>query len=309
MQTTSNAITYTAAAEAPRPSSLRLTLEPERIDKRANAATLADLSAMIVGARGGLTARNRQARRCKWASFAANGDLIVTLKLMVWPSDLDLAYSLTLPSGVTSSAPIADAARRDRKFPVAGSGEVELPWLLQAEASESCVWHPAIGVWDAWSRPIEPPVIRRDRTRLVLEGESEAYGVLHVRGVAVGYRHNLSIRYPTGSGPGTPRRNIFQERLYVAGGDSSADGPAISVSSAENFEVTATWTDEHGETRTETATMTIPDCARAFLAECPEGGGEGGESFILHDKSDEGEGTVTVYYNACNGSVLEVRFK
>lgn len=308
MQTESIPITYTAAAEVPRPSSLRLTLEPERIAKAANAATLADLSAMIVGARGGLTARNRQARRCKWASFAANGDLIVTLKLWVWPSARDLAYSLTLPSGVTSSAPIADAARRDRKFPVAGSGEVELPWLLQAE---TCIWHPAIGVWDAWSRPLDPPVIRRDGARLLLEGESGAYGVLHVRGVAVGYRHNLSIRYPTGSGPGTPRRNVFQELLYVAGSDSSAAGPAISLSSAEDFEVAATWTDEHGETRTETATMTIPDCARAFLAECPEGGegGGGGGSFILDDGSDEGEGPVTVYYNACNGSVLEVRFK
>ena len=302
MQTTSANITYTPASDEREPS-LRLTLEPENVEAGRNRATLADIDAMLAMARSGASARNRQISRCGWASWAANGDLICTLSLWVWPSELDLTYSLTLPSGVTSAEPVLVRERRDTKLWVAGSGgTLELPWLLE---SASCVWHGNIGVWDGWSRPAAPPAISLDRARLILDGErgaSGVYGVLAVQGMAVGWRHEISIRYPTGTGK-DDADDSGDSRFYVAvGGDATA--PGISVRNADDIDVTATWTDERGETREETARLAIPDCVKALLEECPTGARTGS---IRVKPADGTDGPVVVYYNACNGRMLDVR--
>lgn len=286
MSTASLPLTYTPApADEGRRPSLRLTLEPEYVDVSRNKATLADIDAMLAMARSGLSARNRQVARCKWASWAENGDLLCKLALWVWPSDIDLAYALTLPPGVTSAAPALVREPRDTKYWVAGSGgEVELPWLLEDAAFG---WHERIGVWDAWSRPASPPSIEQARARLNLSGERGVYGVLTVRGTAVGRRHDLTIRYPTGEA------------------NSDPEAPAISVTGADDFEVTASWTDENGEEREESVTIAIPECVRALLEECPDGTRLGGS--IRVRPANPADGPVTVFYNACNGRALDIR--
>ena len=283
MTTASLPLTYTPApADESRPPSLRLTLEPEYVDVNRNRATLADIDAMLAMARSGASARNRQIARCKWASWAENGDLLCNLSLWVWPSDIDLPYSLTLPPGVTGSRPVRVSEPRDTKRWIAGSGgEIELPWLLEDAAFG---WHPNIGVWDAWSRPSSPPRIEQERARLNLTGERGVYGVLTIRGTAVGWRHDLAIRYPTG--------------------ESDPDAPAISVAGADDFEVTANWEDENGEAREETAAVVIPECVRALLEECPTGTKRVGS---IRVRPAPGPQPVTVFYNACNGTVLDIR--
>lgn len=283
MSTASLPVTYTPApADAGRLPSLRLTLEPEYVDVSRGRATLADIDAMLALARSGASARHRQIARCKWASWAENGDLLVTLALWVWPSAIDLPYSLTLPPGVTSAAPALVREPRDTKRWIAGGGgEVELPWLLEDAAFG---WHPNIGVWDAWSRPASAPAIEQDRARLNLKGERGVYGVLTIRGTAVGWRHDLAIRYPTG--------------------EADPEAPAISVSGADDFEVAATWRDENGEEREETAAVVIPECVRALLEECPDGSTRVGS---IRVRPAPGPRPVTVYYNTCNGRVLKIK--
>lgn len=307
-ETASNVVTYTRRdADAGRLPALRLTLEPERVEG-ANRATLADIDAMLALARSGASARNRQINRCKWASWAENGDLLCTLKLWVWPSDINLAYALTLPPGVTSADPVLVREPKDTKFWVAGSGgEIELPWLLENAAF---VWHPAIGVWDAWSRPASPPAIRQDKARLNLDGERDRYGVLHVRGTAVGFRHDLTIRYPTGKKPAGVVQSAssgLDYSLYIAAAELGNEngGPGISIKSADSFEARATWRDENGEQREESATMNIPECVRALLEECPNG-----TTYVtkIRMQPPEGDLPVTVYYNTCNGNILDVRW-
>lgn len=284
-------ITYTPAqaTESDRLPSLRLTLEPEFVGRLRNRATLADIDAMLAMARSGASARNRQIERCKWARWDTNGDLLCTIALWVWPSDIDLTYALTLPPGVTSAPPVLVREPRDTKSLITGSGgEIELPWLLEDAAIG---WHPAIGVWDAWSRPTAPPGIEQDKARLILDGERGVYGVLHVRGAAVGYRHDLTIRYPTGDAKRANR---------------DPEAPDVSVSGAEDFDVTATWTDETGGKRTETATIAIPECVAALLEECPQGTKRGG-SVRVRSRGGEGGSGITIYYNSCTGAVLDVR--
>lgn len=304
--TATNTLAYTPSPEAESASpALRLTLEPERVDGRQNRATLADIDAMLAMARSGVSARNRQISRCRWASWAKNGDLICTMSLWVWPSTLDLAYSLSLPSGVTSAEPVRVREPRDTKRWVGGSGgEIDLPWLME---NARFGWHPRIGTWDGWSRPASPPGISQDGARLIPDGERGVYGVLTARGAAVGWRHEISIRYPTGDDRNENAVNRANPAapLYIAGGGNAPTAPGISISNADDIDVTATWTDENGETRTEETTLQIPDCVRALLEECPDGTSSGGGSIRV--RPAPGNGPVTVYYNTCNGRVLDIR--
>lgn len=283
MSTASATVAYTPRDAADRLPALRLRLEPENVSKRHNKATLADIDAMLALVRSGASARNRQASRCGWAKWDANGDLVVTLALWVWPSDIDLQYELSLPPNVTSAPRVLERLPRDTKFLVAGSGgEIELPWLLE---EASFAWHSRIGVWDEKSRPAEPPEITQNKARLILAGDGERYGVLWARGTAVGWRHDISIRYPKGGDdPDNP------------------DAPAISITNADDIPVRATWTDENGETRTDEATLEIPDCVKAMLEECPEGSRLSGE-IRMRPQSPP----VVVYYNSCNGRILDIR--
>lgn len=306
-ETASNVVTYTRRdADAGRSPALRLTLEPERVEG-ANRATLSDIDAMIAMARSGASARNRQIARCRWARWD-NGDLICTLALWVWPSDIDLEYSLSLPPGVTSAERVLTREPRDVKVWVAGSGgDIELPWLLE---SASFVWHPRIGVWDAWSRPETPPGITQERARLILSGEGDRYGVLWARGTAVGWRHDISIRYPTGGGNERPDTDKTDPRApvylaYIPGGGSDPAAPGISIKNADDIKVTATWTDETGEQREESATLTIPECVKRLLEKCPQGTKRTGN--IRVKPADDDQGPVQVYYNSCTGAILDVR--
>ena len=202
------------------------------------------------------------------------------------------------------------------KFWVAGANrEIELPWLMATYDPETSLvsrdrWVDEAGVWDAWSRPVDPPpAIRREGTRLILEGaadNAELYGVIHCSGFSLGYEHDLVIRYPTGDGSGgSSAPSGADAPLYVAGGggDRDSDGPAISIEGADDFEVTAVWLDENGEEREETATMTIPDCVHNLLRQCPQGTERGGS---IRVRPEGGEGPVTIWYNTCNGRILTI---
>ena len=296
MSAESHVVAYTPAEASERLPSLRLTLEPENVSRRHNRATLADVDAMLALARSGASARNRQASRCRWAKWDGD-DQVVRLALWVWPSDINLEYALILPPNVESAEPVLERLPKDTKYWVAGSGgELELPWLLEDAAF---AWHYRIGVWNERSRPAEPPQITQDRARLILTGEGERYGVLWARGTAVGWRHDISIRYPKGGLPPAQSATPLME-----GGLQNPAAPAIRITGADSVNVRATWTDEKGEARSENATLEIPECARDMLEECPQGSRRGGS---IRLKPEGPRPPVTVYYNGCNGHILDIR--
>lgn len=278
------AVRYTPAAPgSERLPDLRLTLEPEYIDRRANLADLADIDAMLSMALAGISAVNRQLERCRWARWLEDGSLELRLALYVWPSDLDLAYSLHLPPGVQASAPALVRERRDHKYWIAGSRNLELPWLLEDAHS---YWHPTIGCLDAWSRSIPPPTIRQNRARLELD--REAYGVLVAGGLAVGWRHTISITY---------------NKVAFGSDEQSADQPQISRIEADDIPVQAGWIDEHGEPQTTDARLSIPACAKALLESCSDGRSRTFGSILAPDH----DAPWIIYYSTCDGHMLARR--
>ena len=111
-----DSMTYQPDAATVSAGTLSLNLEPKYVDIRAGLADLADIDAMLNLVRSGSSAVNRQIDRCPWGQWREDDALLVTLRLWVWPSDLDLPYTLVLPDGVTSSAANAAAQSRQHAF-------------------------------------------------------------------------------------------------------------------------------------------------------------------------------------------------
>lgn len=273
---------YTAAPiDDGRLPELRLTLEPEYIDRRANLADLADIDAMLNMAMSGLSAVNRQIDRCRWARWTDDGSLIVTLALYVWPSEQDLRYELHLPPGVTSAPPVLVREQRHRKYWINGGKALELPWYLEGG---QFWWHPAIGCMDAWSQPIAQPGISQNRARL--EIDAPAYGVLVTEGIAVGWRHDISITY----------------RKIATGETPEEDAPQINTIEADDIPIRATWTDENSEEQEESTNLVIPACAKSLLETCSDG-----RIKTTVNISQADEGPWVIYYSTCDGHMLARR--
>ena len=268
---------YTARPDKSQTTSL--TLEPEYVDTREALATLADVDAMLSLARRGVSARNRQLERCRWARWADNGDLLVSLMLYVWPSDTDLAYTLDLPPQVTSSEPVLVRLPRRQKIWVSGSQSLTLPWLLEPDADLH--WHASTGALDSFSRPTSPPALEVRGVQVRLS--APVYGVLSVTGTAIGWQHQLTARFSKFDGEA-----------------DRADGLAISRYSADSFQVTAGWAD-NGEPQEESAEITFPACVRSLLETCSDG--KPITSLHVNDKAGS---WYEVRYSTCDGSILGV---
>lgn len=268
---------YTASEAAP---AWRLALEPEYVDRREALADLADVDAMLAAVRAGASARNRQIERCRWATFLEDGTLRVTLRLYVWPSDPNIPYYLSAPENVGIGPAIVEARPVSRKFWVSGARLIDLPWMLE---EPGIGWVPGLSCFDAWSREIEPPHVRYVAAGARVGIRGEVRGLLSVSGLAKGLAHDLSIHY---------------DKYEPTDGLDSLR-PRINKIEADDIDVTCVWTDEAGTARTETATMVIPACVKALLAEC-------GTTYVYRIRPVTPKTTV-VYYNTCDGKVLAVR--
>lgn len=275
------ALQYSASTRADSLPDLRLTIEPEYTGD--GLADLADIDAMLVAAMSGLSARSRLLERCKWAAWQDDGSLVLTLAFYVWPSHPDLIYQIHAPSGVVVSPPVAHQESRSWKYWIAGSKTLELPWHV---LSPQMWWHGAIGCYDAFSRPVQPPPMRQEFARIELD--AEAYGVFEVSGAAQGFRHELSIRY--------------SKIAFGADTETLEGKPRISAVEADPIKLRATWLDERGEGQEATAELPIPPCVRELLAACPNG------TAITSGQIKHGSGGApTLFYSTCNGRIIARR--
>ena len=76
---------------------LRLTLEPDTEGRGTVTPGFVAIEAMLGRARSGLSARTVQREHCPCVTVTADGQLVLRLAVLVWPSRPELAYSLSLP--------------------------------------------------------------------------------------------------------------------------------------------------------------------------------------------------------------------
>lgn len=263
-----------AAAESP---DLRVMLETEAGAGAGSRPTLDDIDQMMTRAASGMSARTVLAERCAAAKFGKDGEVIVTLAVLAWPSRADLRYTLDLPEEATPGAVTVISEERQYKAWASGGGVIELPWRMEAAAP---AW--AYGCWNEFSAPIPGPPLRHDQARIIVEGEraSEAHGIVAVSGAAVGFRHEFSLTF----------------------GKIDPDSGATSSIDIESVPVTARWIGADGEEETAEIDIPVPECVKSLLAACPDGTG------LFRGRAKDAEEDVwEVAYSSCDGRMLAVR--
>lgn len=251
---------------------LRVRLEAD--DSTSGRASLGDIDQMLARAAVGLSARTVVAERCRAARFGADGEVILRLAVLVWPSRADLRYTLDLPEEAKPGPVTAWRAPRQHKAWVSGGGVIALPWRMERAHP---VW--AYGCWDARSGDIPGPALRHDQARIIVEGGEDVYGIVAVNGAAVGFRHEFSLPLGKIDDEGRPQRIDIEE-----------------------IPITARWIGADGEEETASLDLPVPDCAKELLGECPDGVGRySGEIRVAKKRLYE------VAYNSCTGQMLAYR--
>ena len=199
--------------------------------------------------------------------------MVIDTAVYVWPFPLTLAYDLRATLGELGGA---EQFRQGRDFDVviAFEAEHQLPFVVE-DASWS--WS-ALPCFDRFGRDVGRPSVEIGPREIRTSGEW--LGVIRLRCTAVGYRHQLSMRF------------------------AKDDTFAITNIRAA---ATAEWTDpESGERENTALDLDLPGCAEDLLALCPDG-------LMVRDHiynvSSPDDLVPVVYYNACSGSVIGVRYE
>lgn len=231
-------------------------------------ANLYDIAQMYVRARSGLSAKTYHKTDCP-VLITSKDSAIVTLTFYVWPSRIDLPYTLTAGLG-TISPPLRVSKPKEFDVLVPMSDKAELEYLLN-DAQFS--WQtPAI---NKFGGVISAPIFAVVNGQLQLS--ESVFVVLRCRGEAQGYKHSVSMQI---NGTGENKITNLHNSIIAA------------------------WVDDSGKTVTETLDLKIPDCVADALEQCPDGPWQavGNTTF-----DEEGLDIATVYYSDCDGDFLGVK--
>lgn len=242
-------------------------LEQEYRGSDRDAATLGDLAQMIAAARGGSSAYTYIAKSCPYATVQ-DDTVIISLVFYVWPSSLDLQYSLAADLGTILDGEIVEE-HRSFDVPFQGSDSADLMYKMLG-----------------YTLVEEMPFINSNGDILggveVTAGDSSvtlsesAYCVLRADGVATGYKHTIE--------------------MHIQKGDND------KIENLKNA-ITVSWVDDAGEDASEVLELEIPPCVDDLLEECPDGTTTIWVSCV--DRNCYGDNAkYVVTYNACNGEII-----
>jgi len=259
-------VTTYGAASADADYSLELV--QEGLSASSSYADMADIVAMYRYAISGRSARTYQPTDCP---VAIDGDLVtLSLGLYVFPTDLDLDYSLQVMPGLAGEGAAVTVAREfDLVIPMAARASIGF-------LSESFEIIEATHFYNESGAVIPTPSMEIVGTELLLD--AVCFAVLRVRCIALGYLHTLEISV------------------------DKAAGYKI-----ENFAATAqaSWM-SGGELQEDSIDLEIPACVESYLAYC-EGDGD---LIASLGKAGGGDDPIPiVQYNQCIGKVLGVRYE
>lgn len=255
-----------AASGQPAPW-VRLEQEPVR----SGALTQTDLLTMLALVQAGTSARAYRPADC--VAYVQGDQAHADLAVYAWPSSLDLDYTLT-PLLVELGQVTSLRQERDFDLVVPMADSVDLPFLMDAL---SLTWQTPC--YNRFGQQVGPPGITH--TGASLDLSAEVFGVLRVRGQALGFRHACHFA------------------LAKDLGASISDITPV---------VTAAWTDPDQGQQTERLEIELPDCLTDLMALCPDGISQ--RAHALGSVTDPDEDIVpVVYYSTCTGQVLALRYE
>lgn len=256
-------------------------LEQENPPKSSDDATLRDAVAMLDYVQQGNSAFDYIAENCS-SVRVVDGKVTITIGFFVWPSRMDLEYSLRTTEGVISDS--SSIYREHRSFSIVfnNSSSENVGYLFEGTLRPEMPFYTEKGV-DISPDPtitVNGPAVQLSR---------EATTSLRANVIAEGYRHELVL---TLSEAGTTK--IDPE----TGEEVALEGYTIPTP-----KVFVDWGAEDDEETNDSLTMEIPACAESLLNACPGDDVGGGTNLNIID--DDDNLYYFIYWDTCEGEIVD----
>jgi len=229
--------------------------------------TDSDLQTMLALVMSGTSARTYRPASCE--AYLTGSSVVAELGLYVFPSNMDLAY--TLESELLDIGPkTAISMEREFDMVVGFDTEIDLPFIadnLQLTWQTDC--------YSKYGVVVDQPEITAQPTRLSFA--AEVFGVLRVRCTARVYLHPLTFAMA-----------------------KDAEQSITDIQAA----VEVTWDDGSGD-QSDSIDIELPACLENLLAACIDGTTI--TESVFGSVTDEDEIVPFIYYSPCSGRMLTVR--
>ncbi len=276
-------------------------------------ANLQDLWNMFSFAQSGLTA-NSYNNDCE--NMSIDSDTIsIPLKIWVWPSAMDLQYTLSnaLDDGSTvamtvSPARLVEVYRSDSIVVGLADNYVfdHLLSLQNFQLETPC--------YNRLGEQILMPFFEVKENKILFD--APFFASARVRYKAIGYEHTVTLHYPNDkAGIGQIKDDLAAQQSHVAAAEVDTR-VKINVS---NVTLIASYVDNSATSgaklQQNTLGLQIPESVANCLSQCPDGSLIGGGSTTINDGDDddgqdqdqepETEEWLDVYYSTCSGKVID----
>jgi len=264
-------------------------MEQVSISETSNTADLYDIFQMMGSAASGLTSRSYTPEGLDYVRFQGN-NILIDLDFWVFPSDLDLAYSLKINQGTISGKSFEDVPKTGN-IVVPLSRQVQLEYLIN-EASASLSWETP--VYNDIGNVLANPEIIIDGP--YIEFDQKVFGIIRANIAAKGYRYTATLSFP----------KTEQEDVSWMIRDQTTFASIKNVKAS----VICSYKDENGKSKEEVLTLKIPGIVADLLESCP------GQVTAYHDPcfwsddpwachDNEKAYTTRIYYSTCDGEILD----
>ncbi len=263
-------------------------MEQEVIPETSLDANLFDIFQMINRSASGLTSFSYVPTSLDYVMFTPT-TIEIKLDFWVFPSNMDLLYSMTINQGSLSSR-IHDSVPKVGNIVIPLDDKVQMPYLIDPVVS-SFGWESP--VYDDLGHLLDSPDITVNGPYLTFT--QDVFGIVRANIMAQGYKYTATLSFPKSQ---TGRAEIFG---IIANQTSYTSITNVRCS------VICTYIDENGEEQEEMLELKIPKPVLDFLAECDDGyptlwprcAGS------ILDTEENQTYSTTIYYSTCTGEILD----
>lgn len=262
-----------APTETASGADLRMRLEQEPVDKRSGLLQ-ADIDRMLALVLSGQSARRYKPARC--AAWVRETTVGADLVVHAWPVPEDLEYTFEAV-GCEAAEPTRVQVEGEFDLVVDMTTSVDLPASF---AGLTYTWQTPC--FNRFGEQVPQPAITVHPARLELA--AEVFGVLRIAGSAIGDRYAITYTVP-----------------------KMQAGQVLKYDDLPEAAIIARWTGADGEPDNDQLDLALPGCLADILAACPDGS-------LIADRttvqvSEPEELVPVVYYSACTGNVLALRYE
>lgn len=261
-------------------------MEQEPISETGDTANLYDIFQMIGQAAGGLSSKfyTPDIDNVRFVG----GTIYIDLDFWVFPSSLDLAYSLSINQGDIGSKGFEEVSKSGN-IVVPLTSELQMPYLVTGDSE--LAWETP--VYDSLGNLLESPEITIEGPYITFP--QDVFGILRANIKAQGYKYTATLSFP----------KAYPEDVIGVIKDQT------QFSSIKNVSCTVICSfqdEESGETMQETLTLEVPDIIADLLGTCPSGNTSYHDPCFFSDDPDceekESAYVTRIYYSTCDGEII-----